>query len=65
MCSPKGFAVNYEINPWMKGHMGDICRSRAVEQWEGLHRQLSAVADIEVMAADPAWPDLVFTANAG
>jgi N-dimethylarginine dimethylaminohydrolase len=65
MCSPEGFAVNYEINPWMKGQVGCIDRQVAIDQWQGLHRQLSALAEIEVMAGDAAWPDLVFTANAG
>lgn len=65
MCSPEGFAVNYEINPWMDGQVGRIIRPLAEEQWQLLRRQLSARADIEVMVGDPAWPDLVFTANAG
>lgn len=65
MCSPEGFAVEYEINPWMNGQVGQISRLLAGEQWQQLLRRLSVLADIEVMAADPAWPDLVFTANAG
>jgi len=65
MCSPEGFVVEYEINPWMAGHVGAIDHQRAVQQWQALHRQLSLLADIDVMTADPAWPDLVFTANAG
>lgn len=65
MCSPQGFAVNYEINPWMTGQVGRICAATAAEQWLLLHRRLSALADIMVMEGDPAWPDLVFTANAG
>lgn len=65
MCSPEGFAVNYEINPWMYGQVGQIRQPVAIEQWQGLYHRLSALADIEVMTGDPAWPDLVFTANAG
>jgi N-dimethylarginine dimethylaminohydrolase len=65
MCSPEGFAVNYEINPWMKGQVGRISRSLASEQWQFLRRQLSKLAEVAVMDGDPAWPDLVFTANAG
>ena len=65
MCSPEGFAVNYEINPWMSGQVGRISSSLAAEQWQSLRRQLMPLAEIEVMAGDPAWPDLVFTANAG
>jgi N-dimethylarginine dimethylaminohydrolase len=65
MCSPEGFAVAYEINPWMSGHVGTIDHQLAVQQWLALYQHLSLQADIEIMAADPAWPDLVFTANAG
>ena len=65
MCSPEGFAVNYEINPWMSGQVGRISRPLADEQWRLLYRRLAALADVEVMDGDPAWPDLVFTANAG
>ena len=65
MCSPEGFAVEYEINPWMAGHVGAIDRQLAIQQWQALYRQLSLLAGIEVMDANPAWPDLVFTANAG
>ena len=65
MCSPEGFAVNYEINPWMAHQIGCVSSELAVVQWRGLFAALSEVARIEVMSADPAWPDLVFTANAG
>lgn len=65
MCSPEGFAVRYEINPWMKDQVGRVSPELAVMQWRGLHAALSAVARIELMPANAAWPDLVFTANAG
>lgn len=65
MCSPDGFAVNYEINPWMAQQIGQVSSSLAKQQWQMLHAQLSAQAALCVMPASPAWPDLVFTANAG
>lgn len=65
MCSPEGFAVAYEINPWMHGHVGDIDKPLAERQWHALHDQLAALATVNVMSGDAAWPDLVFTANAG
>lgn len=65
MCSPEGFAVNYEINPWMTGQVGQIDRPLAAQQWQLLRENLAALADVVVMEGDPAWPDLVFTANAG
>ncbi len=65
MCSPKGFAVNYEINPWMKNQAGNIIHDLALSQWQALFNILSGKAKVQVMPADPAWPDLVFTANVG
>lgn len=65
MCTPEGFAVNYEINPWMQNQIGHVSPERAVAQWRGLFDKLSALADVKLMHCDPAWPDLVFTANAG
>lgn len=65
MCNPAGFAVRYEINPWMKNQIGRVSPELALTQWQGLFAALAEVATIEVMPPDPAWPDLVFTANAG
>lgn len=65
MCSPDGFAVNYEINPWMREQAGKVARDIAIVQWQGLFDTLSRKAEIQVMPSDAAWPDLVFTANAG
>ena len=65
MCSPEGFAVNYEINPWMHHQIGHVSSRLATEQWQMLHDQLARLAEIRTMPASPAWPDLVFTANAG
>lgn len=65
MCTPEGFAVNYEINPWMLHHIGDVSAERAAAQWQGLYEKLSAKAEVRLMHGDAAWPDLVFTANAG
>jgi len=65
MCTPEGFAVNYEINPWMRHQIGHVSPELAARQWHLLHGKLSALADVKLIAGDPAWPDLVFTANAG
>lgn len=65
MCDPGGFAVRYEINPWMAHQIGRVSPERAKTQWQGLVAALSRVARLEIMPPDPAWPDLVFTANAG
>ena len=65
MCTPEGFSVNYEINPWMEHQIGNVSRALAIAQWRGLFDKLSALADISLMPGNPDWPDLVFTANAG
>jgi arginine dihydrolase len=65
MCTPEAFAVKYEINPWMQHQIGRVLSGLAVAQWRGLFEKLSAFAIIELIHGDPAWPDLVFTANAG
>jgi len=63
MCAPEHFDVTYAINPWMHDVAVDVARARA--QWQALHSQLSAHADVELMPAVPGLPDLPFTANAG
>lgn len=65
MCTPEGFAVDYDINPWMTHHVGDVSPALAPEQWRGLHERLAALAGVRLLRGDRAWPDLVFTANAG
>lgn len=65
MCTPEGFAVDYEINPWMKSQIGQVSSVLAMAQWWALFDQLSAFADIRLMQGDRTLPDLVFTANAG
>ena len=65
MCTPEGFAVDYEINPWMKNQAGRVSSALAAAQWRALYDQLSALAEVRLMTGDRAWPDLVFTANAG
>jgi N-dimethylarginine dimethylaminohydrolase len=65
MCSPDGFAVDYEINPWMHDQIGCVAHELAMTQWQSLHDALGKHAKVLVMKGDRAWPDLVFTANAG
>jgi N-dimethylarginine dimethylaminohydrolase len=65
MCTPEGFAVNYEINPWMRDQIGHVVPELATTQWHLLYDKLSALAEVKLIPGDSAWPDLVFTANAG
>ena len=66
VCPPDYFAIDYEINPWMR-RTNCVNPAAAAEQWhrlmEVLEREAGAV--LERMTPVPALPDLVFTANAG
>ena len=65
MCPPEHFGVLYEINAWMSKEVV-VDRDRARAQWDNLVATLQAAgATVEVLPAEPEWPDLVFTANAG
>lgn len=65
MCAPKHYEVNYVINPWMAGNVHCSSRERAAAQWDGLHRALGKIAEVELVEPQPGSPDMVFTANAG
>jgi N-dimethylarginine dimethylaminohydrolase len=64
MCPPSFFAVDYEINPWMRV-TEPVDRDRASAQWSAVkaaYERLGHVVDL--IAPVPGLPDLVFTANA-
>jgi ornithine aminotransferase len=69
MSAPEHFEVSYRINPWMdpvqwESSAGQL-RRQAEQGWKalkGMYERLGA--QVEVQAAQPGLPDLVFTANA-
>jgi N-dimethylarginine dimethylaminohydrolase len=65
MCPPDHFAVNYSINPWMEGEVGDVSVERAKAQWNALRDVLAKFAEVKLLEPAPGLPDMVFTANAG
>jgi N-dimethylarginine dimethylaminohydrolase len=65
MCAPDYYGVDYVINAWMEGQVGQTHHRNAITQWENLRRELSREADIALLPPEPGVPDLVFTANAG
>src|SRR5215472_4318942 len=65
MCPPTLYDVDYVINPWMAGNIHAPSRSHALEQWRHLYRELTAIAEVELIDPQPGLPDMVFTANAG
>jgi ornithine aminotransferase len=69
MSAPDQFEVSYRINPWMDPIQwrgaAETLRRDAIRGWGALraaYEQLGAT--VEVQAAQPGLPDLVFTANA-
>ena len=65
MCPPTFFEVSYVINPWMQGNVDHVQGTRALAQWQSLHRALNGRADVALIEAAAALPDMPFTANAG
>lgn len=65
LCPPDHYQVHYVINPWMEGNIDRSRHAQAIAQWEGLHRVLQDVAEVEIVRPERGWPDMVFTANAG
>ncbi|HKO30081.1 MAG TPA: hypothetical protein VJU54_03010, partial [Nitrospiraceae bacterium] len=66
VCPPDYFAIEYEINPWMR-RSNAVNSDEAVRQWHDLMQVLEqdVGAVLERMKPVPGLPDLVFTANAG
>ncbi len=66
VCPPDYFAIDYEINPWMR-RANAVDSDRAKGQWRDLMRILEedVGATLERLSPVPHLPDLVFTANAG
>jgi N-dimethylarginine dimethylaminohydrolase len=65
MCPPTHFEVAYVINPWMEDQVDKVHHSHAREQWDALHKALSARAEVALIEAGKGLPDMPFTANAG
>lgn len=65
MCPPDYFAIDYEINPWMK-KSNKVKPSKAYLEWQSLKDTYTSLGcKVEVLAPAKGWPDLVFTANSG
>ncbi|WP_280384899.1 dimethylargininase [Nocardia wallacei] len=65
MCRPDHFDVRYAINPWMDV-AAPVDRARALAQWESLRAAFERCGHrVDVIAAEPDLPDMVFAANGG
>jgi N-dimethylarginine dimethylaminohydrolase len=67
MVSPKGFRVEYAINPHMLDSTGRLQRvdeEKAFLQWQRVQSVYQRLGlQVEVLEGDPAFPDMVFCAN--
>jgi N-dimethylarginine dimethylaminohydrolase len=64
MVTPNHFTIEYVINPHMEGHIGNVDRAVAHQEWE-LVREAFVDAGIKVhdIQGQPGLPDMVFCAN--
>ncbi len=63
MCSPKHFAVEYAINPWMDVTTA-VDVELAAEQWDRLRETLVGLGhDVHLLTPEPGLPDMVYAAN--
>ena len=61
---PTYFDVVYEINPHMKGNIGSVNKSLAMEQWNHLQKIYQHLGyKVHVIEGVPDLPDMVFCAN--
>jgi N-dimethylarginine dimethylaminohydrolase len=67
MVSPKGFRIDYAINPYMldaNGRLKIVDQEKAAAQWQKLQNVYQRLGlEVEVLEGDPAFPDMVFCAN--
>jgi len=67
MVRPNGFRVDYAINPYMLDEHGQLKKVDpilAMKQWETLKKTFEDLGQtVEVIEGDPAFPDMVFSAN--
>jgi ornithine aminotransferase len=68
MSAPDHFEVSYQINPWMDpvqwSGSAEHLRRQAQHSWKSLKDAYERLGvEVEVQAAQPGLPDLVFTAN--
>ena len=64
MCPPAYYAVNYSINYWMHPER-PVDAGRAMAQWQWLLDTLLDIGHkVDLVAAAPGLPDMVFAANA-
>ena len=65
VCPPTYFGVEYVINPWMAGNVGEASQPTAMRQWDALVSILEDHADVYGAEPHAGLPDMCFAANGG
>ena len=65
VCPPTYFGVEYVINPWMAGNVGEASQPSAMRQWEALVAILEDHAEVYGAEPQAGLPDMCFAANGG
>ncbi len=64
MVKPTYFDVEYVINPHMKGHIGNVDKMQAQNEWEHLVDGYEELGfDVQILNGQEGFPDMVFCAN--
>jgi len=64
LASPEEFSVDYVINPWMDGQVGELNKEIAMKQWLSLKSILEKKGiNVYTIPCTKKNPDIVFTAN--
>ena len=65
VCPPTYFGVEYVINPWMAGNVGEASQPNAMLQWDALVSILEDHAEVYGAEPQAGLPDMCFAANGG
>ena len=64
LVNPEYFDVKYVINPHMEGHIGDIDKKLAMDEWIRLRKAYEDMGFyVHEVPGHPDYPDMVFCAN--
>lgn len=64
MVTPEHFTVEYVINPHMEGHIGNVDRAKAADEWEQVRSAfVKSGVDVHDISGQEGLPDMVFCAN--
>ncbi|MEX0844401.1 MAG: arginine deiminase-related protein [Balneolaceae bacterium] len=64
MVKPTYFTVEYVINPYMEGHIGDVDKIAAQNEWEHLKAAYEELGlYVHIAKGERGYPDMVFCAN--